>query len=146
MHTWNRREFLKGVATLAALNVAPARAMVREPQSKPGSDELAALDALGQAELVRRKKISSLELVDAAISRIERLDPTLNSIITRTFESARKKAAQPSGSGPFAGVPYLVKDLEPVAGVPQTFGSGPVQNATSRPTPRKSSCGWNGPA
>jgi amidase len=118
----NRRRFLQA-ATLATVHVVPARAMVREPQSNPGSDELAALDALGQAELVRTKKISPLELVNSAIARIEKYDPTLNTIITRTFERARKQASQPVGSGPFAGVPYLVKDLEPVAGVRQTFGA-----------------------
>ncbi|HXY36671.1 MAG TPA: amidase, partial [Planctomycetaceae bacterium] len=120
-HPLNRRRFLQAAATLAAVQVVPARAMVREP--KPSADELAGLDAIGQADLVRQKKISPLELVDAAIARIEKLDPALNSIITRTFEPARKKASQPLGSGPFAGVPFLVKDLEPVAGVRQTFGS-----------------------
>ena len=123
MYALSRRRFLQA-ATLAAVQIIPVRAMVREPQSKPDSDELAVLDALGQAELVRQKKISPLELVDSAIARIEKFDPTLNSIITRTFERARKQASQPVGSGPFAGVPYLVKDLEPVAGVRQTFGAG----------------------
>ena len=117
----NRRRFLQTAAALAAVNVVPARAVVGGPQAKSALDELAGLDALGQAELVRTKKISPLELVDAAIARIEKYDPTLNTIITRTFERARKQASQPVGSGPFAGVPYLVKDLEPVAGVRQTF-------------------------
>jgi len=120
----SRRRFLHAAATLAAVNVMPARAAVREPQSKLGSDELAGLDALGQAELIRLKKISPLELVDSAIARIEKFDPALNSIITRTFEQARKRASQPLPAGPFSGVPFLVKDLEPVAGVRQTFGSG----------------------
>src|SRR5579863_4409513 len=119
----SRRRFLQGAATIAAVNVMPAQAAVREPQPKLGSDELAGLDALGQAELVRQKKISPRELVDSAIARIEKYDPSLNSIITRTFEQARKRASQPLPAGPFAGVPFLVKDLEPVAGVRQTFGS-----------------------
>ncbi len=123
----NRRNFLQAAATLAAAHALPAAAMVPEPQPTPTSDELAALDALGQAELVRKKQITPLELVNAAIARIEKYDPALNSIITRTFEQARKKAEQPLGSGPFAGVPYLVKDLEPVAGVRQTFGSAPFK-------------------
>ena len=122
--TLHRRRFLQTATAVAAVNVIPARAAVGKEQSKSASDELAGLDALGQAELVRKKKISPAELVDAAIARIEKLDPALNSIITRTFERARKQAAQPIGSGPFAGVPYLVKDLEPVAGVRWTFGSG----------------------
>jgi amidase len=124
MTSVNRRLFLQTAAALAAAEVAPAQAMVREPQRKPTSDELAGLDASAQADLVRQKKISPRELVEAAIARIEKLDPTLNTIITRTFDLARKKAAQSLGSGPFAGVPYLVKDLEPVSGVRQTFGAG----------------------
>lgn len=106
----SRRNFLQAAATLAAAHALPAAAMVPEPPPTSTSDELAALDALGQAELVRKKQISPLELVNAAIARIEKIDPALNSIITRTFEQARKKAAQPLGSGSFAGVPYLVKD------------------------------------
>src|SRR5580704_14800422 len=102
----SRRRFLQAAATLAAVNVMPAPAAVREPQSKLGSDELAVLDALGQAELVRQKKISPLELVDSAIARIEKYDPALNSIITRTFEQARNRASWPLSQGPFAGVPF----------------------------------------
>jgi amidase len=124
MQPLSRRNFLKAAATVAAVEVLPARAMVPEPPLSLTSDELAALDATGQAELVRQKKISPLELVESAINRIEKYDPALNSVITRTFERARKQASQPLPQGPFAGVPFLVKDLEPVAGVRQTFGSG----------------------
>ena len=53
------------------------------------SDELAFLDATAQAELIRRKQLTPLELVDAAIARIERLNPALNAVITPMFELAR---------------------------------------------------------
>ncbi len=76
------------------------------------SDELARLDATAQAELVRRGDVSALELVDAAIARIERLNPTLNAIITPLFEKARTHAAAATiPDGPFRGVPFLLKDL-----------------------------------
>ncbi len=127
MSALTRRNFLQAAATLAACHALPAAAMVPEPPPTTTPDELATLDALGQAELVRKKQITPLELVNAAIARIEKFDPAINSIITRTFEQARKRAAQPLGDGPFAGVPYLVKDLEPVAGVRQTFGSAPFK-------------------
>src|SRR5262249_49433009 len=52
--------------------------------------------------------VSAAELVDAAIDRIERIDPRLNAVIHRRFDHARKEAA--SAAGPFAGVPFLVKD------------------------------------
>ncbi len=76
------------------------------------SDELSFLDATAQAELVRQRKASPRELVDAAIARIERLNPELNAVITQRFEKARAEAASPElPGGPFRGVPFLVKDL-----------------------------------
>ncbi len=76
------------------------------------TDGLAALDALGQAELVRRGEASPLELVDAAIGRIERLNPQLNAVIHERFDRARAEAAGPLPDGPFRGVPMVVKDLD----------------------------------
>ncbi len=72
--------------------------------------ELARLDATAQADLVRQQEVSALELVDAAIATIERLDGHLNAVIYRRFERARAEAMTPK-EGPFAGVPFLVKDL-----------------------------------
>jgi amidase len=74
-------------------------------------DILANLDATGQAELVRSREVSPLELVDAAIERIERLNPQLNAVITRLYDKARKQAQGPIAAGPFSGVPLLLKDL-----------------------------------
>src|ERR1700722_12033436 len=78
-------------------------------------DELANLDATEQAELVRRKEVSPLELVEAAITRIETVNPQLNAVITPLFDKARAQAQEPRGSslpdGPFRGVPFLLKDL-----------------------------------
>src|SRR3990170_3556587 len=74
-------------------------------------DDLAFLDATAQADLVRRKEVKPIELVDAAIERIERLNPTLNAVVTPMYDLARKAAAGPLPDGPFAGVPYLLKDL-----------------------------------
>ena len=69
------------------------------------------LDATDQAELVRSGAASPLELVDAAIERIERLNPALNAVIHRRYETARAEARGPLPDGPFRGVPFLVKDL-----------------------------------
>ena len=73
------------------------------------------------------KKISPLELVNAAIARVEKLDPALGAVITRTFDQARRRAGEPL-VGPFAGVPFLVKDLEPLKGVRLTYGSSFFKN------------------
>ena len=72
------------------------------------TDDLALLDATAQAELVARGDLTASELVDAAIERVDRIDPALNAVIHRRFERARAEA--PAARGPFAGVPFLVKD------------------------------------
>lgn len=92
------------------------------------TDELAGLDAIGQAELAKRGDVTALELVEAAIARIERLDPTINAVVTRTFEAARDAAravaSGPLQHAPLAGVPFLLKDLgSTLGGVRQTGGS-----------------------
>jgi amidase len=74
-------------------------------------DELARLDAVGQAELVRRGEITAVELVEAAIARIERLNPRLNAVVTGEFERALDAARRVLPAGPFTGIPYLLKDL-----------------------------------
>jgi amidase len=74
--------------------------------------DLAFLDATAQAELVRKREATPLELVEAAIARIEKLDPKLNAVIHRRFEKARAEAAAPDlPNGPFRGVPFLLKDI-----------------------------------
>lgn len=87
-------------------------------------DEFAFLDATAQAELVRRKEVKPIELVDAAIERIERLNPLLNAVVTPMYDHAREAAAGPLPHGPFTGVPFLLKDLHAAyAGVRMTMGS-----------------------
>ena len=86
--------------------------------------EFSSLDATALADLVRRKKVKSIELVEAAIERIERLNPTLNAVVTPMYDEARKAASEPLPDGPFAGVPFLLKDLNAeYAGVRFTEGS-----------------------
>ena len=76
------------------------------------SDPYCDLDATSQAELVRRKQASPRELVDAAIARIEKLNPEINAVIIPLFEKARALADSPDlPDGPFRGVPFLLKDL-----------------------------------
>jgi amidase len=77
-----------------------------------GVDELGDLDAVACAELVRAGEVSPVEMVDAAIARIEKLDSEINAVPLRRFEKARDEAASSDlGDGPFRGVPTLVKDL-----------------------------------
>ena len=75
------------------------------------TDDLSCLDATAQAELVRSGQASPAELVEAAIERIERVDPEINAVITPLFERARAAAAGDLPDGPFRGVPFVLKDL-----------------------------------
>src|SRR5437016_1434470 len=85
--------------------------------------EVAARDALDQAELVRSGQVSALELVRWAIERIDQLNPALNAVVTPMYERALAEATTTT-TGPLAGVPYLLKDLATeTAGVRFTEGS-----------------------
>ncbi len=87
-------------------------------------NELAFLDATAQAELVRNQEIKPGDLVDAAIDRVERLNPQLNAVITPMYDLARAAAKGEIPSGPFRGVPFLLKDfIAEYAGVRFTEGS-----------------------
>ena len=110
-----RREFLGTAAAALAGASLPAVARTASADTAKVAaplDEFAALDALAQAELVRKKQVTPLELVNAAIVRVEKLDPQLNSVVSAPSTRCAQCAAEPAGDGPFAGVPFLVKDLE----------------------------------
>jgi amidase len=88
------------------------------------------LDATAQADLVKQKKVSPAELVDAAIRRIEAHDGELNAVIMRRFDEARAEAANVPADAPFQGVPIVVKDIvAQVAGMPYTAGTRPLKAA-----------------
>ncbi|MBK8920140.1 MAG: amidase [Saprospirales bacterium] len=81
-------------------------------------------DALGLATLVHNGEVTPLELVDTAIQRLEAVNPQINAIIHRRFEEARQEARNADRTAPFAGVPFLVKDLGmEVQGMPMCTGS-----------------------
>ena len=92
--------------------------------------DLPRLDATAQAELVRNGDVSAAELVDAAIARIEAINPQLNAVIHERFEKARAEAAGTLPDGPFRGVPFLLKDLETRSlGDPHHAGTEFLKNA-----------------
>jgi amidase len=85
---------------------------------------LGALDAHDQAALLTRGELRSIDLVEAAILRVEALDRQLAALSHRAFELARQRASQPlPGAGALAGVPYLLKDSLDYPGMPTVAGS-----------------------
>ncbi|KMJ57397.1 6-aminohexanoate hydrolase [Bacillus sp. LL01] len=80
-------------------------------------------DGLGLAELVQKKEVKPIELLEMAVSEIETQNPQLNAVIHTMYEKARVAAVNAT-SGQFAGVPILLKDIgQEVKGEPKTLGS-----------------------
>ncbi len=75
------------------------------------ADDTRWLDATDQAALVASGKVAPIELLDAAIDRIESIDKKLNAVVIRWFDHARETATSTLPDGPFRGVPFLLKDL-----------------------------------
>ncbi len=86
-------------------------------------DDIAYRSALELASLVRSGEVSPLELVEAYLERIERIDPQLGTYVTVRVAEARAEAQAWDGGGPFGGVPIALKDLDSTAGTRTTFGS-----------------------
>jgi amidase len=94
------------------------------------ADDTRWMDATEQAALVRSGQVSPSELLEAAIERIERIDPALNAVTIRWFDAARRVAAGELPDGPFRGVPFLLKDLwAAYEGQPLTNGNKALKDA-----------------
>ncbi|MGB3066934.1 MAG: amidase [Ottowia sp.] len=86
-------------------------------------DEYRAFDAVGLAEAIRGKELQPHEVLDAALDRLQAVNPQVNAI-TYLDEAAVAEARQAPAAGPLGGVPYFIKDLHaPVRGMPLTHGS-----------------------
>ncbi len=89
-----------------------------------GFTEYTEYDGLGLAELVRTGQVTAGEVLDAAIERIEAVNPELNAVVTKVYDQARAAAARHDVTAPLGGVPFLLKDLGGAqAGVPLSAGS-----------------------
>lgn len=96
-------------------------------QAPVSTYDFAWLDATAQADLIRRRAVSPGELVEAALERIHRINPVLNAVVTPIDPRPGQ------ADGPFAGVPFLLKDLMiEFAGTPFTEGSRWLAGNVSR--------------
>ena len=96
------------------------------------SDDVQWMDATAQADLVASGQVTALEMIDLAINRISEIDTQINAVPIRDFEKARRRASTPAG-GPFAGVPFLYKNLgASELGDPVTLGMKGLAEADFR--------------
>lgn len=95
------------------------------------ADVLGTHDAVALAEMVRSGATTPLELTEAAIARIEAINPELNAVIHPLFDKARAQATSPDlPDGPFRGVPIVIKDLwASTAGDPMHNGIAGMRDA-----------------
>src|ERR1051325_10637610 len=73
--------------------------------------EYAAYDGLGLAELVRARQVIARELGELLLAAVERVNPQINAVIETYAERALALNAHTTPDGPFAGVPFLLKDI-----------------------------------
>ena len=108
--TFGRRDFLKQSAAFSLLLSHPVLAA----QAKKHQSQLAGYDALGLADLLKRKQVSPIELVEDVIRRVERVNPKINAVLTRNldFEKVRARARNGALEGMFAGVSVMLKNLQ----------------------------------
>ena len=123
----SRRSFVAGLAaTAAAGTLLPAATIARD--SGGASEGLAYRTAGDLVKALADRQVSSRELVDGAISRIEALDPKINAVVVRDFDRARTAADAADAAlakgerRALLGVPMTVKEQYAVAGLPTTWG------------------------
>jgi aspartyl-tRNA(Asn)/glutamyl-tRNA(Gln) amidotransferase subunit A len=123
---WSRRTFLEGTLQYGALS-----AMIRDAAQAESTQDVTRLSMKEAATLLRRKAVSPVELTQACLTRIERLNPVLNAFITITGEQALRQAGKAEAEiargdwrGPLHGVPVALKDLFDTEGIRTTAASG----------------------
>jgi amidase len=80
-------------------------------------------DAVGLAELVRKRQVRPEELLDEAIARTAKVDPEINAVVVKHYDYAMRQIERGLPDGPFTGVPFLLKDLELLEGTRTTLGA-----------------------
>jgi Asp-tRNA(Asn)/Glu-tRNA(Gln) amidotransferase A subunit family amidase len=120
----SRRRFVGAMAATAATAAVGSSAAATPLDEASPWDELDRLDATGVAEWVRGGKVTPRELLDRSIKRIDRLNPIINAVTLRHDDLAWRSLETLDRSAPFAGVPFLLKDLwVAMAGTEVTNGS-----------------------
>jgi amidase/6-aminohexanoate-cyclic-dimer hydrolase len=85
-------------------------------------------DAVGLAELVRKKDVTAKELLDEAVARTAKIDPQINAVVVKHYDHAERQIDKGPPDGPFTGVPFLLKDLDPLDGTRTTSGASVLKD------------------
>src|SRR5689334_2791256 len=93
--------------------------------------EYGSYDAIGLADLVRKKEVTAAELLDEAIARTAKVDPEINAVVVKHHDYARNQIETGLPDGPFTGVPFLLKDLDLLEGTRTTFGATLFRDAVA---------------
>jgi aspartyl-tRNA(Asn)/glutamyl-tRNA(Gln) amidotransferase subunit A len=140
----DRRSFLKstalvGAATLAPKMAAPISAAAQANGAGGNLNELNRLDATELASQIAQRKVSPVEVIDAALARLEATQPALNAFVAIDADGARRAAHVAEAAimrgdalGPLHGVPVSIKDLIDVAGLPARYGSLTMKDNVAR--------------
>lgn len=97
---------------------------------------MATWDACETAARIAAGDVSVVEVVESAIVRAERAESVVGAVQYPDYERARRRAAEFEGSGPFAGVPTFIKDMEDFEGTPTGFGSAALQPPLAKQSAR----------
>jgi amidase len=131
----SRRDLLKGVCHLkrgAERNISSSSADDTSAALSGLAVEYSNYDGLGLAELIAKRKISALELLRAVRHRVAALNPKLNALCHLFFDKAEAQINAGLGTGPFRGVPFVLKDLNQyLAGTITSAGSRIWQNSVA---------------
>lgn len=122
---FSRRALMANAAAMTAMVAGCASSEAPAPSST--NDALGDHDAIGVAARIRTGEITAQQALEAAIARSERVNGQLNFVAAPMLEYGRARAAEHL-SGPFAGVPTLIKDLMPMVGQPTKYGSRAFAN------------------
>ena len=139
----DRRTFLKSTSSLAAVAVAalamPTAGAGQTSRAGKGLRELNRFGAGEMAARIARREISPVEVIDAAVARLEETEPAINAFTAVDADGARRTARAAEAAvmrgdtlGPLHGVPVSVKDLIDVAGLPASYGSLTMKGNVAR--------------
>src|SRR3954449_9099765 len=90
--------------------------------------EFGSYDAVGLADLVRRKQVNAAELLDEALARTAKVDPQINAVVVKHYDYAERQIENGLPDGPFTGVPFLLKDLDLLEGTRTTSGASVLKD------------------